>query len=359
MYELKKYLNEIFKNNKNITITARKAKDNLKDGLVEATDDEIKNLYDEYITFITTNNIDNGWNQLILLSYLTRLSLIEIEIKTPTKTFIVTSWGEIIDLDNQIPDEMTYKDAMRKFDFDEQDDKYTILKYKGTEKTLKFPKTIAGFPVIGLDAERDDPDADYYNIFNTKHYLLSLDGEDPILYDEETSEVIEFKEENFERIMDYLMPMAETVEGNLESCKNFSELKDFLCAFEVKGHWYIIIAYTTDGKVQFVNKSEKLGVEKVIIPDNITTIGSHTFKDSPWLTSVYISAETMQTTELYSYKFKGSYPGLKVYVTKPETWGETEKEELENKFFKDMYGYTDEDCTFEIIWSDEPEYVAP
>lgn len=366
MYELKKYLNDIFANNKNITITARKANNTL-DGLVEATDKELKELYDEYITYITTHSPNDKDNALggssfntEVIRFRTILAFTEIEIKTPTKTFIITSWGEIVDLDNQNPDEITYKEAIRNFDIESSNDSYTIYKYKGNEKTVRIPKMIAGEPVTGLDAKKDDPDADYYSIFVTKHYLMALDDEhDAMFTDELTGEALEFKEENFEKIINILLPMADYFVGDLNSCDTFHKLKDFLCAFEVKGHWYSIYSVTEDEKMQFVNKSERLGVEKVIIPDNITTISSHTFQDSPWLTSIYISAETMQATKLYSYKFEGSYPGLKVYVTKPESWGKAEKENLENEFFKDKDGYTEDDCTFEIIWSDEPEYVAP
>lgn len=359
MYELKKYLNEIFANNKNITITARKANDAL-DGLVEATDDELKEIYDEYITYITTNSPNDKNNALggsnfnlvvILLRY--QIAFIEIEIKTPTKTFIVTSWGEIIDLDNQNPDEMTYRDAIRIFDFGGAENEIAIYKYKGTEKTLKFPKTIAGETVTTLGGGKKDGST--YSVIGTGYFEISLDE---IAWDEENDEGIEFKEENFEIIKQTL------VEANVNGagdCNNLDDLKEILCAYDINGHWYAIGKETSEG-VNFINKSENHGVTKVIIPDNITTIKSYALGEDPWLTSVYISATTIQGIESngLSYDvFEGSNQSLKIYVTTPTGWGESDKENAETEFFYDDGGGRYEDHIYEIIWSDEPGYVAP
>lgn len=354
MYELKKYLNEIFANNKNITITARKA-NNALDGLVEATDDELKEIYDEYITYIEThspNDKDNalgGSNFNLVVVFLRyQMAFIEIEIKTPTKTFIVTSWGEIVDLDNQNPDEMTYKDAMRSFKFKEDDDNYTILKYKGTEKTLKFPKTIAGETVTTLGSGNEDE-----SIIGTGCAYVPLNE---LAYDEENDKDIEFKKENFEAIKNALISEGITAAS---SCNSFEELTEILCAYEVNGQWYSIYRETEEG-IEFVNKDANLGVTKVIIPENITTIKYHALDYDPWLTSVYISANTISKgtaqRSIKSSAFEGASPELKIYVETPEGWGEEQKLEALDKCFSDS---NNGELLYNVIWSDEPNYVAP
>lgn len=345
MYVLKENLDSIFTFYNNVTLTARIYNG---ENYEEVSNEKLKEIYDGFFEAIEDPTMQDKWLLLIAMQRI-MLDYTEIEIKIPSKTFVVTSMGEIIDIDNQSSDEMIYRDAMRIFDFGGDKNEIAIYKYKGTEKTLKFPKTIAGETVTILGSGNEDE-----SIIGTGWILVPLND---ITSDEETGEHIEFKKENFEAIKNALIKEWEV--ADVSSCDSFEKLKEFLCAYEVNGQWYSIGGETEEG-IEFVNKDANLGVTKVIIPENITTIQYHALDYDPWLTSVYISANTISNgtaqRSIKSSAFEGASPELKIYVETPEGWGEEQKLEALDKCFSDS---NNGELLYNVIWSDEPNYVAP
>lgn len=344
MYVLKENLDSIFTFYNNVTLTAR-----IYNGknYEEVSNEKLKEIYDGFFEAIEDPTMQDEWLLLIAMDRM-MLDYTEIEIKIPSKTFVVTSMGEIIDIDNQSSDEMIYRDAMRIFDFGGDKNEIAIYKYKGTEKTLKFPKTIAGETVTTLGSGNENE-----SIIGTGCAYAPLNE---LAYDEENDKDIEFKKENFEAIKNALIRGGITAAS---SCNSFEELTEILCAYEVNGQWYSIVRETEEG-IEFVNKDANLGVTKVIIPDNITTINYYALSYDPWLTSVYISANTISNgtaqRSIRSSAFECASPELKIYVETPEGWGEEQKLEALDKCFSDS---NDGELLYNVIWSDEPNYVAP
>lgn len=289
------------------------------------------------------------------------LDLATIEIEMGDKVFAITSAGETIV--ETIGEEttngeiMSIRDASRVFKYDY--DGKIITRYIGKEKTVKIPKCI-GTEVQNVSVtqlgKRDENGKsgsynDYwYSLFQVKGEKIAI-KEMLLTKDNDGNEVyLDFKEENFEQIVEILGLDSSNV-------SDFNALIKYMHAYQEDGEWYTTYIEQEDGTLKFIDKSELSGVEIVVIPESVVKVCNYALAGDPFLTKVYIPASLISQESadaIGSSAFEGASSNLKIYITTPEGWGETQKNAAISKFdgFRDL-------TTEQFIWSDEEGYINP
>lgn len=323
-------------------------------------DNELKESYIDFFNKCESNE-ENEIRDAATNKALLDLATIEIEIDG--KIFVITSSGETIVetigevfTDSEI---MSPRDASRVFSFID----YSIIEYTGKEKRVKIPKCIGtvqrNFSItqLGANVKRDTGNNggynDYWSIFLVnggkipiKDLLLTKDEQENEIY-------LDFKEENYDQIKEILTSAGLDLTG----VSNFNELKNYMHAYQENGEWYTTFVEEGD-KIKFVDKNELSGVETVVIPEGVVKVCNYALAGDPFLTKVYIPASliSQESAEaIGGQAFEGASPNLKIYITTPEGWGETEKKAAISKFasgFKDLEAE-------QFVWSDEEAYIAP
>lgn len=294
------------------------------------------------------------------------LDLITIEIEMGDKVFVITSAGETIV--ETIGEEttngeiMSIRDASRVFKYDYYGK--IITRYIGKEKTVKIPKCIGtevqnvSVTQLGKNDKNGESGSynDYwYSLFQVKGEKIAI-KEMLLTEDEQGNEIyLDFKEENYDQITEII-----TSEGliNLTGVSNFNELKNYMHAYQEDGEWYTTYIEQEDGTVKFIDKSELSGVETVVIPESVVKVCNYALAGDPFLTKVYIPASLISQESadaIGSRAFEEASSNLKIYITTPEGWGETQKNAAISKFDGFEEGLTAE----QFIWSDEEGYINP
>lgn len=291
------------------------------------------------------------------------LDLATIEIEMGDKVFAITSAGETIV--ETIGEEttngeiMSIRDASRVFKYDY--DGKIITRYIGKEKTVKIPKCIGtevqnvSVTQLGKGDENGKSGSynDYwYSLFQVKGEKIAI-KEMLLTKDNDGNEVyLDFKEENYDQIKEILTSAGLDLTG----VSNFNELKNYMHAYQENGEWYTTFVEEGD-KIKFVDKNELSGVENVVIPEGVVKVCNYALAGDPFLTKVYIPASLIsqeRADAIGSSAFEGASSNLKIYITTPEGWGETQKNAAISKFdgFRDL-------TTEQFIWSDEEGYINP
>ena len=289
------------------------------------------------------------------------LDLATIEIEMGDKVFAITSAGETIV--ETIGEEttngeiMSIRDASRVFKYDY--DGKIITRYIGKEKTVKIPKCIGtevqNVSVTQLGKRDENGKSESYNdywysLFQVKGEKIAI-KEMLLTKDNDGNEVyLDFKEENFEQIVEILGLDSSNV-------SDFNALIKYMHAYQEDGEWYTTYIEQEDGTLKFIDKSELSGVEIVVIPESVVKVCNYALAGDPFLTKVYIPASLISQESadaLGSSAFEGASSNLKIYITTPEGWGETQKNAAISKFdgFRDL-------TTEQFIWSDEEGYINP
>ncbi len=321
-------------------------------GYVEASDEELKVAYDEM--FVKNKLSDFG---KVLLD------LGQLEIETDGKIFTVTSTGKVsIETIGEITtngEKMSLREMSKVFKLNNG----SILEYYGKEKTVKIPKayyiealgenTDISITQLGKRNENGKSGSynDYwYSLFQVKGEKIAI-KEMLLTKDENRNEVyLDFKEENFEQIVELLGLDSSNV-------SDFNALIKYMHAYQEDGEWYTTYIEQEDGTLKFIDKSELSGVETVVIPESIVKVCNYALAGDPFLTKVYIPASLISQESadaIGNSAFEGTSSNLKIYITTPEGWGGTQKNAAISKFdgFRDL-------TTEQFIWSDEEGYINP
>lgn len=319
-------------------------------GYVEVSDEKLANLYNEIL--LNTGLSDFG--KLLL-------DLGQLEIETDGKIFTVTSTGKVsVETIGEITtngEKMSLREMSKVFKLNNG----SILEYYGKEKTVKIPKAyyieaLGENTDISITQLGDKPDPNYeanndayWSIFLPEGSIIPINS----ILDPDEKGLLKFKEENYTQIKEAL-----TSTGlDLSSVSNFEELKKYMHAYQEDGEWYTTYIEQEDGTIKFIDKSELSGVETVVIPDTIEKIWCKALAGDPFLTKVYIPASLISQESadaIESNAFEGASSNLKIYITTPEGWGETQKNAAISKFdgFRDL-------TAEQFIWSDEEGYINP
>ena len=315
-------------------------------GYVEVSDEELKVVYDEL----------NDFGKLLL-------DLGQLEIETDGKIFTVTSTGKVsIETIGEITtngEKMSLREMSKVFKLNNG----SILEYYGKEKTVKIPKayyieapvenTDISITQLGKRNENGKSGSynDYwYSLFQVKGEKIAI-KEMLLTEDENHNEVyLDFKEENFEQIVELLGLDSSNV-------SDFNALIKYMHAYQEDGEWYTTYIEQEDGTLKFIDKSELSGVETVVIPESIVKVCNYALAGDPFLTKVYIPASLISQESadaIGNSAFEGTSSNLKIYITTPEGWGGTQKNAAISKFdgFRDL-------TTEQFIWSDEEGYINP
>lgn len=321
-------------------------------GYVEVSDKELKDLYED----IFAKTILDEVGKVLLDSG-------QLEIETDGKIFTVTSTGKIsVETIGEITtngEKMSLREISKAFKLNNE----SILEYYGKEKTVKIPKTYyieAGEKTVDISVtqlgKRDENGKsgsynDYwYSLFQVKGEKIAI-KEMLLTEDENRNEVyLDFKEENFEQIVEILGLDSSNV-------SDFNALIKYMHAYQEDGEWYTTYIEQEDGTLKFIDKSELSGVETVVIPEGVVKVCNYALAGDPFLTKVYIPASLIsqeRADAIGSSAFEGASSNLKIYITTPEGWGETQKNAAISKFdgFRDL-------TTEQFIWSDEEGYINP
>lgn len=326
-------------------------------GYVEVSDEELANLYNDIL--LNTGLSDFG--KLLL-------DLGQLEIETDGKIFTVTSTGKVsVETIGEITtngEKMSLRELSKAFKLNNG----SILEYYGKEKTVKIPKTYyieAGEKTVDLSVTQlglkvghgngnNGGYNKYWSVFKINGEKIAI-KEMLLTEDEQGNEIyLDFKEENYDQITEII-----TSEGliNLTGVSNFNELKNYMHAYQEDGEWYTTYIEQEDGTLKFIDKSELSGVETVVIPESVVKVCDYALAGDPFLTKVYIPASLIsqeRADAIGSCAFEGASSNLKIYITTPEGWGETQKNAAISKFdgFEDL-------TTDQFIWSDEEGYINP
>lgn len=321
-------------------------------GYVEVSDKELKDLYED----IFAKTILDEVGKVLLDSG-------QLEIETDGKIFTVTSTGKIsVETIGEITtngEKMSLREISKAFKLNNE----SILEYYGKEKTVKIPKTYyieAGEKTVDISVtqlgKRDENGKsgsynDYwYSLFQVKGEKIAI-KEMLLTEDENRNEVyLDFKEENFEQIVEILGLDSSNV-------SDFNALIKYMHAYQEDGEWYTTYIEQEDGTLKFIDKSELSGVETVVIPESVVKVCNYALAGDPFLTKVYIPASLISqesADDIGSRAFEGASSNLKIYITTPEGWGETQKNAAISKFdgFRDL-------TAEQFIWSDEEGYINP
>lgn len=321
-------------------------------GYVEVSDKELKDLYEN----IFAKTILDEFGKVLLDSG-------QLEIETDGKIFTVTSTGKIsVETIGEITtngEKMSLREISKAFKLNNE----SILEYYGKEKTVKIPKTYyieAGEKTVDISVtqlgKRDENGKsgsynDYwYSLFQVKGEKIAI-KEMLLTKDENRNEVyLDFKEENFEQIVEILGLDSSNV-------SDFNALIKYMHAYQEDGEWYTTYIEQEDGTLKFIDKSELSGVETVVIPESVVKVCNYALAGDPFLTKVYIPASLISQESadaIGSRAFEGASSNLKIYITTPEGWGETQKNAAISKFdgFRDL-------TAEQFIWSDEEGYINP
>ncbi len=323
-------------------------------GYVEVSDEKLANLYNEIL--LNTGLSDFG--KLLL-------DLGQLEIETDGKIFTVTSTGKVsVETIGEITtngEKMSLREMSKVFKLNNG----SILEYYGKEKTVKIPKayyiealgenTDISITQLGKSDENGKSGSynDYwYSLFQVKGEKIAI-KEMLLTKDNDGNEVyLDFKEENYDQIKEILTSAGLDLTG----VSNFNELKNYMHAYQENGEWYTTFVEEGD-KIKFVDKNELSGVENVVIPEGVVKVCNYALAGDPFLTKVYIPASLIsqeRADAIGSSAFEGASSNLKIYITTPEGWGETQKNAAISKFdgFRDL-------TTEQFIWSDEEGYINP
>lgn len=323
-------------------------------GYVEVSDEKLANLYNEIL--LNTGLSDFG--KLLL-------DLGQLEIETDGKIFTVTSTGKVsVETIGEITtngEKMSLREISKAFKLNNG----SILEYYGKEKTVKIPKAYyieagektmdSSVTQLGKGDENGKSGSynDYwYSIFQVKGNTIPI-KEILLTEDEQGNEIyLDFKEENYDQIKEILTSAGLDLTG----VSNFNELKNYMHAYQENGEWYTTFVEEGD-KIKFVDKNELSGVETVVIPEGVVKVCNYALAGDPFLTKVYIPASLISQESadaIGSSAFEGASSNLKIYITTPEGWGETQKNAAISKFdgFRDL-------TTEQFIWSDEEGYINP
>ena len=323
-------------------------------GYEEVPDEDLANLYNEIL--LNTGLSDFG--KLLL-------DLGQLEIETDGKIFTVTSTGKVsVETIGEITtngEKMSLREMSKVFKLNNG----SILEYYGKEKTVKIPKayyiealgenTDISITQLGKSDENGKSGSynDYwYSLFQVKGEKIAI-KEMLLTKDNDGNEVyLDFKEENYDQIKEILTSAGLDLTG----VSNFNELKNYMHAYQENGEWYTTFVEEGD-KIKFVDKNELSGVENVVIPEGVVKVCNYALAGDPFLTKVYIPASLIsqeRADAIGSSAFEGASSNLKIYITTPEGWGETQKNAAISKFdgFRDL-------TTEQFIWSDEEGYINP
>lgn len=323
-------------------------------GYVEVSDEKLANLYNEIL--LNTGLSDFG-------KFL--LDLGQLEIETDGKIFTVTSTGKVsVETIGEITtngEKMSLREISKAFKLNNG----SILEYYGKEKTVKIPKAYyieagektmdSSVTQLGKGDENGKSGSynDYwYSLFQVKGEKIAI-KEMLLTKDNDGNEVyLDFKEENYDQIKEILTSAGLDLTG----VSNFNELKNYMHAYQENGEWYTTFVEEGD-KIKFVDKNELSGVENVVIPEGVVKVCNYALAGDPFLTKVYIPASLIsqeRADAIGSSAFEGASSNLKIYITTPEGWGETQKNAAISKFdgFRDL-------TTEQFIWSDEEGYINP
>lgn len=323
-------------------------------GYEEVPDGYLANLYNEIL--LNTGLSDFG--KLLL-------DLGQLEIETDGKIFTVTSTGKVsVETIGEITtngEKMSLREISKAFKLNNG----SILEYYGKEKTVKIPKAYyieagektmdSSVTQLGKGDENGKSGSynDYwYSLFQVKGEKIAI-KEMLLTKDNDGNEVyLDFKEENYDQIKEILTSAGLDLTG----VSNFNELKNYMHAYQENGEWYTTFVEEGD-KIKFVDKNELSGVENVVIPEGVVKVCNYALAGDPFLTKVYIPASLIsqeRADAIGSSAFEGASSNLKIYITTPEGWGETQKNAAISKFdgFRDL-------TTEQFIWSDEEGYINP
>ena len=333
-------------------------------GYVEVSDKKLKDLYED----IFAKTILNEFGKFFL-------DLGQLEIETDGKIFTVTSTGKVsVETIGEITtngEKMSLREISKAFKLDNG----SILEYYGKEKTVKIPKAYyiealgenmdISITQLGKEVEHENGNIGGYNEYWS---VLKINGEKIAIKemlltkDNDGNEVyLDFKEENFEQIVEILGLDSSNV-------SDFNALITYMHAYQEDGEWYTTFIEqedgtedgtlkTEDGTLKFIDKSELSGVETVVIPESVVKVCNYALAGDPFLTKVYIPASLIsqeRADAIGSSAFEGASSNLKIYITTPEGWGETQKNAAISKFdgFRDL-------TAEQFIWSDEEGYINP
>lgn len=326
-------------------------------GYVEVSDEDLENLYKDIFAKTKLNEFEK-----------VLLDLGQLEIETDGKIFTVTSTGKVsVETIGEITtngEKMSLREMSKVFKLNNG----SILEYYGKEKTVKIPKayyiealgenTDISITQLGEKVEHENGNIggynEYWSVFKINGEKIAI-KEMLLTKDEQGNEIyLDFKEENYDQITEII-----TSEGliNLTGVSNFNELKNYMHAYQEDGEWYTTYIEQEDGTLKFIDKSELSGVEIVVIPESVVKVCNYALAGDPFLTKVYIPASLISQESadaIGSSAFEGASSNLKIYITTPEGWGETQKNAAISKFdgFRDL-------TTEQFIWSDEEGYINP
>lgn len=323
-------------------------------GYVEVSDEDLENLYKDIFAKTKLNEFEK-----------VLLDLGQLEIETDGKIFTVTSTGKVsVETIGEITtngEKMSLREMSKAFKLNNG----SILEYYGKEKTVKIPKAYyieagektmdSSVTQLGKGDENGKSGSynDYwYSLFQVKGEKIAI-KEMLLTKDNDGNEVyLDFKEENYDQIKEILTSAGLDLTG----VSNFNELKNYMHAYQENGEWYTTFVEEGD-KIKFVDKNELSGVENVVIPEGVVKVCNYALAGDPFLTKVYIPASLIsqeRADAIGSSAFEGASPNLKIYITTPEGWGETQKNAAISKFdgFRDL-------TTEQFIWSDEEGYINP
>lgn len=326
-------------------------------GYVEVSDEDLENLYKDIFAKTKLNEVEKFL-----------LDLGQLEIETDGKIFTVTSTGKVsVETIGEITtngEKMSLREMSKVFKLNNG----SILEYYGKEKTVKIPKayyiealgenTDISITQLGENVEHENGNIggynEYWSVFKINGEKIAI-KEMLLTEDEQGNEIyLDFKEENYDQITEII-----TSEGliNLTGVSNFNELKNYMHAYQEDGEWYTTYIEQEDGTLKFIDKSELSGVETVVIPESVVKVCNYALAGDPFLTKVYIPASLISQESadaIGSSAFEGASSNLKIYITTPEGWGETQKNAAISKFdgFRDL-------TAEQFIWSDEEGYINP
>lgn len=324
-------------------------------GYVEVSDEYLENLYKDIFAKTKLNEFEK-----------VLLDLGQLEIETDGKIFTVTSTGKVsVETIGEITtngEKMSLREISKAFKLNNG----SILEYYGKEKTVKIPKayylevlgenTDISITQLGEEVEHGNGNIggynEYWSVFKINGEKIAI-KEMLLTEDEQGNEIyLDFKEENYDQIKEILTSAGLDLTG----VSNFNELKNYMHAYQENGEWYTTFVEEGD-KIKFVDKNELSGVETVVIPEGVVKVCNYALARDPFLTKVYIPASLIsqeRADAIGSSAFEGANSNLKIYITTPEGWGETQKNAAISKFdgFRDL-------TAEQFVWSDEEGYINP
>lgn len=322
-------------------------------GYEEVSDEYLEESYEN----IFAKTILNEFDKFLLDSG-------QLEIETDGKIFTVTSTGKVsVETIGEITtngEKMSLREISKAFKLDNG----SILEYYGKEKTVKIPKAYyiealgenmdISITQLGKEVDHENGNIggynEYWSVLKIKGGKIAI-KEILLTEDNDGNEVyLDFKEENFEQIVEILGLDSSNV-------SDFSALITYMHAYQEDGEWYTTYIEQEDGTLKFIDKSELSGVETVVIPESVVKVCNYALAGDPFLTKVYIPASLIsqeRADAIESNAFEGASSNLKIYITTPEGWGETQKNAAISKFdgFRDL-------TAEQFIWSDEEGYINP